>query len=249
MNQSTFNSEIFDEVLRIVVRDYHQKEIAEYNNITEEDKHIFSPEFEKKMKILFKRGKKFKNDVKKYTAGFLQKSAIIVLIILSVSFISLFAVEAVREEIYKIITTFYEKYIQVGFGDTNVQNLIADIPPEQIEETYLPSYVPDGYWEEKVSKSDNNVSAVYINNENQNIFYYQRLISAFTFIDGEDYIENDINISGMSGKIYEYNKHDEISYFIIIWRNNKYSYQVIGYVDREEMIKIAESVIVQDIEK
>ncbi|MCL2774564.1 MAG: hypothetical protein FWD71_14640 [Oscillospiraceae bacterium] len=49
---NNFISKIFDEVLRIVFWDYHQKEISEYNNLRDEEKHEFSPEFEAKMRII-----------------------------------------------------------------------------------------------------------------------------------------------------------------------------------------------------
>ena len=246
MEKNELKSRMFEEAIKMVLWDYHDKEIDEFNRITENDRHIFSSEFESKMSKILKRGKRFRADFKIYALKFLKKSGVIALIVLSISFLGLLTVEAVREEIYKIITTAYEKFIRIGFGDMGNQVFTVDFPPERIEESYLPSYVPDGYWEDDISQSDTHTKAIYINNENDNIIYYQKLISSFTSIDGENYIEDDININGMNGKIYEYDKPDEIKYYIIIWTDSKYSYQVIGYVSKEDMVKIAESVIIKN---
>ena len=244
-----FKSRMFDEALKIVVKDHIKKEIDEYNDIKDYERHEFSLDFETKMNRVLKRGKKFKEDFRKASLKIIKRAAIIVLIILSISFLSLLSVEAIRTEIYNIITTFYEKFIQINPTNTDNQNFIMSVIPEEIEEIFLPSYIPDGYWEDTVSKSDNNIRAVYINDEDENIIYYQRLLSDVVSIDGEDYIENDIYINGVNGKIYEYDKVDDISYCIIIWNDNKYFYQLYSFLDKEESIKIAESVTLQDIVK
>ena len=249
MNTNNFNSKVFDEVLRIVVRDYQDKEIEEYNNITENEKHTFSPEFEKKMKKILKQGRKFKGDIRKSSLNILKRISIIILVILSVSFLSLFSVKAIREEIYNIVTMFFEKYIDIQFVNMDNVNFVSDLSANIIYETYLPSYIPDGYWEDTIEKSECDVKAIYINTEEENIVYHQQLLSVAISIDGENYIENDININGINGKIYEYNKTDDISYYIIIWSDNKYSYKLRSFLNKEETIKIAESIKLQNIEK
>jgi len=223
-----------DEVYARVVKlklgsDYSNKQIGEILDISD--------------KIL-KRGKRFKADIQKSSLKILKKSAIIVLVVLSLSFVSLLTVESVRTEIYNVITTFYGKYIDVRFANTNNQ----DAAPEKIEHIYLPSYVPDGYVEVGILKSDYNIKAIYMNSGDNILFYSQDLLSAAIGVDGEDYTESDITINGKNGKIYEYNKPDGI-FFTIIWHDNKYSYSLTGHSSREEVVKIAESVRRKNTEK
>jgi len=56
------NSKVFDEMLKMAAKEHIEKEIAEYNTITENDRHIFSTEFETKMSKILNRGKKPKNE-------------------------------------------------------------------------------------------------------------------------------------------------------------------------------------------
>ncbi|MCL2814919.1 MAG: DUF4367 domain-containing protein [Oscillospiraceae bacterium] len=249
MDNSDFKSKIFDEVLKIVVKDSIKKEIAEYNDVKEDERHTFSPEFESKMTKILKRGKKFKTDFRKNSLKIIERTAVVILIILSLSFVSLFSVEAVRTEVYNMIITFYEKFININFKNTDNQNFIMGVIPEIIGEVFLPSYIPEEYWEDDISKSDVDVRAVYTNDEGKNIIYYQMLLSAVVSVDGEEYIENDITINGNNGKIYEYNKADDIVYYIIVWNDNKYFYQIYSFSNKEETIKVAESVVLHDVEK
>jgi len=244
MDNNDYKSKMFEEAIKLVLWDYHQKEIDEFNTITEDEKHKFSLAFESRMQKILKRAKRFKGELKISALKTFQKIGIIVLIILSISFVSLFTVEAIRKEIFNIITTFYEKYIGVSFESESSQNYII----ERIEETYLPSYVPDGYSEVEILKSDNNIIAIYINDKDEMIIYSQDLVRANMNIDGEDYTESDIIINGMSGKLFEYAKPDGVLYNILIWTDNKYSYSLQTYLIKTEVIKIAESVKLQVIE-
>ena len=63
MENINFKSKMFDEALKIVVEEHIKKEIEEYNEIKEDDRHTFSPEFEARMNKILKRGKKFKEIV------------------------------------------------------------------------------------------------------------------------------------------------------------------------------------------
>ena len=236
MSNYNFKSRIFDDIIKEAMRDYHQKEVEEYNNITEADKHKFSPEFEAEMNVLLKKGKRFKDDIRKSAVKFTKKAVIIILIILAISFVSLLSVKAIRENIFNFITNFYEKYIDVTAVDT-------DVPPETITEVRLPTYIPDGYMEADNSISSTEVYAYYIDDENEIITYYQYVISRGLSVDGEDYTESDVDISGMKGKFYEYNKSDLPAHNIIIWNDNRYVYELYSYLSRDEAVKMAESVL------
>jgi len=49
MEKVYLNNETFEKVFKMVIKEHIKKEIEEYNDITEEDKYDFSPEFEAKM--------------------------------------------------------------------------------------------------------------------------------------------------------------------------------------------------------
>jgi len=237
---SNFNSRVFDEALRIVVKEHIKQDLDEYNKVTEAEKHVFSPEFEARMGKVLKRGEKFKDGISRKIASLkvLKRTAIIVLIILSVSFVSLLSVEAIRTEISNIITTFFERFIDIRYDDAGNPNFML----KRIEEIFLPAYIPYGYVKAEVFKSELNIIAVYVDDdENEVIYFFQNLLSAAIAIDGEDFIEHDIVINGFSGKIYEYNKPDD-NFFIVVWNDYRYFYQLSSPLSKEETIKIAESV-------
>jgi len=244
MDKNDYKSKMFDEAIRLVLWDYHKKEIDEFNNIKENERHTFSSEFKTKMSKLLKRGNKFKSEIKVTALKTFQKTAIIVLIILSAAFVSLLAVEAIRTEIFNIITTFYERHINIQFESTSNQNFVVD----RIEYIHLPSYIPDGYWEVEISISNNRILAIYINDKDEMIVYFQNLLDNTVHIDGEDYTKSYITINGMNAIIFEYDKPDGVSYNIIIWNDNRYSYSAQTHLSKAEAIKIAESVQLQDIE-
>ena len=75
------------------------------------------------------------------------------------------------------------------------------------------------------------------------------MLSTVVAIDGEDYVENDVTINGIYGKLYEYNKIGDISYCAIVWTDNRYFYQLRCYLSKEETLKIAESVKLQAMEE
>jgi len=237
-----FKSRLFDEALKIVVQERIKKEIDEYNDITETEKHKFSPEFEEKMAQLLKRGKKFKGDRRKASLKILKRTAVIVLVLISVTIASLLSVKAIRIEIYNFITTLYKNFIEIRFTNTEDESRIPDLPPEAIEDIYLPDYIPDGYGEEKIEKFYNQIRAVYINKDNEKISYYQKLLNCPISIDGEDYAASDVSINGICGKIYKFDKTDGVLYYTVVWHDDKYFYCLYSFLDEEETIKVAASV-------
>ena len=232
MKTNDFKSKMFDETLKIVLQEYNQKEIDEYNDITEKDWHTFSPKFEAKMIKILKRGKRFKDNFRTASLKILKMSAIIVLILLSVSFISLLSVEAVRTPIIKYFMTVYEKYSSIYFiNDDEVY------VPMTLETLYAPDYIPDGYafYEEE---TDVNVrSLYYTNSDGIEIRFQQFILATGITINTEGITTEDIFINENKGIFYN-NRGGNV----ILWNDDQYAYLVGGPVDRISLQKMAESV-------
>jgi len=233
MKTNDFKSKMFDETLKIVLQEYNQKEIDEYNDITEKDWHTFSPEFETKMSKILKSGKKFKDNFRTASLKILKKSAIIVLILLSVSFISLLSVEAIRAPIFKYFITVYEKYSSICFVSDDDEVYV----PATIETLYAPDYIPDGYaFCEEIT--DMNGRAIYYTNaDGIEIEFQQFIIAANITINTEGITTEDIFIHADKGIFYT-NRGKSV----ILWNDGQYAYLVGGPIDKISLQRMAESV-------
>lgn len=242
MSNISLSDKLFDEALRIVLPEHDKKEVNEYKNITiEEGKHKFSSEYQKKKENLLRIVKKSEKISRKSLSFIFRRTAVVVLILLSVSFVSLLTVESVRHEIGNAFMTFFERYIRIEFRNRSAANgNVADI----ITNIYLPTFIPDGFREYEILKSEANVFALYINRENAIISYTQGLFSATLYVSGEDYTMREIEINGMKGNIIIYTDADgdEITGIIILWNDDRYYFHLSTHLTEYETIRIAESV-------
>lgn len=237
------NDHDFDDMLTLAAKEYLQEKAAEFDSLADE-KHEFSPQFNKRMKKLLKEHRKPNGFVFKLI-NFSKRTAAVILLILSVTLVSLLTVKALRAEIVKIFRTFYEKYIDISFTDENGDLLEVN---ETITEVYLPSYIPEGFVEYEVVTYTLMVSADYINDSGEVISYYQGVAGGTGIsLDGEDYTASEVFINGTEGQMYEYIKDNgRIKSCTILWNDSKYYYMVIGGIDTDELLKIAYSLEKQE---
>ncbi len=238
MNKNELNNMIIENMINLAAKECLQKEINEFNDVSDMEKHTFSPAFEKKMEKLFKI--KPKKLTVKSIMSVTKKVAVVVMIVISLTFAGLMSVKAFRAEVYRIVTEIYEKYIDIFFksDDESTKSQV-----NKIEETYLPSYIPDKYERSNLIISFIKVMAEYINSNGNMIFYDQGLISdGGPSIDGENYSIKNIKINDINGSLYIYNEEtlDNNRYFII-WYDEKYYYTLSGNIELSELLKMAES--------
>ncbi|MEA4831243.1 MAG: DUF4367 domain-containing protein [Oscillospiraceae bacterium] len=164
--------------------------------------------------------------------------AITALIIISIIFGSIMSVSAVRESLWKTVTKWYDKYIDIYFNNYSYESS----PPSEIEIVRKPMNI-SADWEENILSNDS--TSVYIEyyKDNEFLFSYQQglIQDGSVWINGENVKVTDIQIHGCEAKLSQNNDNPDDCQ--IIWNDGEYYYMISGYtLPIEQMIKIAESV-------
>ncbi len=206
----------------------------EMDKLLEEYKEIKIPEsldswFNNYHKSLVKKEnhQKFKKKIVKY---FKNIAALIGIIFLSVSILTV-SVEAFRINLFNLIIEMREKYGEITFenkSDNTINN--------ENKEGYYPSYIPKGYKLDEIIENDISREIIYKNN-NEFIYFTQDDLNMNYKIDTEDAEVSTIYINGYKAVLSIKN-----GYSIIIWTNNEYVFGINGQLEKEEIIKMAESV-------
>ena len=201
----------------------------------DECKHItFSAEFERKMQRLINMEKKpyyyLINTVGKRVA------CIVIAALIALTSIT-FGVKAIREAVIDFFVETFEKFSIVGFKD-------EDIPENNktIETYYAPTYIPEGYELKKDKRMVTYRRMRYESNEGYIEFNQDIMQGISTYIDTEDAETESISVLGYKAF---YSNKDEM--FLIYWNDSHYSYaiQTESGLKKEEVIKIAESIVAE----
>ena len=226
MNKNTLNERILDEIIRYAVTN----NIEETKWAREEElakRYTFSASHEQKMQQLFKQQKHkekiahMKRSALKIAAG--------VLIFLSVSFVTVMNVDALRVNFLNFINERLEQYTKISIKP-------GSKPNTEVFGEMFPSYLPENY--EKVffeSKNEYYYCRYQDNNGNQIIL--EKLSEYNTAgIDSENaYIEHLI-VNGHAAEYYEKN-----SYSTLLYKYEGKVFLLSGPISKNEIIKIAES--------
>lgn len=198
----------------------------------DECKHItFSAEFERKMQRLINMEKKpyyyLINTVGKRVA------CIVIAALIALTSIT-FGVKAIREAVIDFFVETFEKFSIVGFKDEDIPSQL-----DYIETYYTPTYIPEGYELETDEQLKTNRRIKYVFNNNYISFKQNRISIDDTYIDTE--ISEVQEVIVLEHKAI-YLKKDKI--MMLYWNDINYSYliQCEGEIEKEELIKIAESI-------
>ena len=209
-------------------------ELKMLNSIPREDElnHQFSKRFQRKMNKLIIYEKK--SPLHRTIIYYGKKVAVIFLILFSITFASTMSIKANRVRFIEFVTEIWEEF--TSFICKSEDNTEEDklIPTS-------PSYIPDDYkiLHEEVSEYFQRI--IYINNENNQIFYEQKLLSYLTKItdtEGVEIVEYTIGSQRVSSFI---NKGINQLY----WNDGSYYYSLVSTIDMDELIKMAESIIIK----
>jgi hypothetical protein len=172
--------------------------------------------------------KKLLNRIKTFS----RKAAVILLILISAMSALVFSVEAVRVRVLNFFMERNDKYTEVRINEETFDNLTPNLDWESY---YQPNYMPESYFFES-SKAIGSLKVLkYTDGENQ-ITFTQSNTEADFQLDTENAILNEIYIDGDPGQLII--KEDKI---ILFWYNQEASFNIIGHVDKDEIITISES--------
>jgi len=215
--------------------------LAEYPVEDDSDPEFKLPiEFERKIKkniVKYVRKEKF-NKIRNATVELLPKTGIFLLILLGSFTIMVASVQALRVKALNIILNIENQYTRIQTKDKN--NSYAKLVDKQVLQDwsgYVPNYVPHGFIIDK-TKENGIVNVIYYKNEQGHTIEFTQYITSNTDlrIDTEGAKVQNILIHSNDALLSE-----EQEIVSIVWKVD-YLFSLIGEADKEEMIKMAESI-------
>lgn len=164
----------------------------------------------------------------------LKRVAVVMLAVISISFVGVLSIEAVRLDIYNAIIEWFDEKLGVRFDDvsTNAPDRILD---------YKEPILPDGYDRFEVQKDEVNFLVEY-ESETSLVTYHQRPLNGYSsFISNEKTDVEDITVMGYDGIKAVFESHG-VTTTTIIWKDSEYAYMIAANLPYEDILKIAESI-------
>lgn len=195
-----------------------------------EIQHQFSNRFKRKMKTLLKYERR--TPAMRRFVQWTKNTAVILFVIVSLSFGTVLSVEAYRIRFFEFITEVWYDLtsIVIRSNDNALNDTLIPVTP---------SFIPEGYeiLEQSTSKYENII--IYNNENGAEIYFSQELLTQSEFIiDSENAVIETFTIGAQD--IYMIiNKNITQLY----WHDDTTIFSIIGSFDRTELIKIAESII------
>ena len=209
-----------------------EKWIAVFEKKAAEERYVPSEQFREKVRSLTERANRMEKRQK--MIKFLKQATAVFLIMVSVSFAACMSVEATREKIIEFIRKIHADWTEYKY----------DLKEGTVAEFVLiePEYLPEGYREyDREDMGD--VVHIYYQNGKQGIdteiIYEESTAEGLTVgLDTEGAI---IRTKDIDGENVEYFVNKEMGY--VYWTDADTYYNIIGYVDVNELLKMADSII------
>ena len=196
----------------------------------EELSHKFSNRFQRKMNKLIQQQKR--SPFMKSFVNLSKRVAIIFLVIISIIFTTTMSVEAYRTKFFEVIKEVWEEFTSIIFKNKENIDDVKFIPIN-------PTFIPDDF---KIVDHEINSYEQFTYWENDNgmeIMFEQAKIMANAIITDTEGIEVEEKFIGEQKIIYFTNKNVNQIY----WYDDNYTYTIISEYDKNELLKMAESII------
>lgn len=196
----------------------------------EELSHKFSNRFQRKMNKLIQQQKR--SPFMKSFVNLGKRVAIIFLVIISIIFTTTMSVEAYRTKFFEVIKEVWEEFTSIIFKNKENIDDVKFIPIN-------PTFIPDDF---KIVDYEINSYEQFTYWENDNgmeIMFEQAKIMANAIITDTEGIEVEEKFIGEQKIIYFTNKNVNQIY----WYDDNYTYTIISEYDKNELLKMAESII------
>lgn len=208
----------FDEISELAKDIEYPKELDEwFNDYLEKSK---KSEMGRKRAALMKR---------------VASRAAMVVIVLGIGLtVMTFIVEAFRIKFLNLITDVTQKY--TSFQIEEIKNKEENSIPTNWNNYYLPEYIADGYSLDRVQEFGENKIMFYQNSQGEEIQFSQSPNNNNFQVDTENAETTEIMINDRKGILVDKN-----GLITLFWYNTDVAFYLSGNIDKEEMIKMAES--------
>lgn len=231
MNEAAKNK-IFDIVLAEALKECMDDELEEVDRIVADEKYEFSPKFDRDMKKFINSiGRK--DRIKKYARGCV-KAVVSLAAVFGIFFGVLLTQPSVFAAVQNVFRSVFDKYDKYEFSSN------GELTVENFDDSFRLGYVPEGYY-----LSLGNYSPVYISltytNENDKIYFIYAIADGLTsYYDNEHNTYYEFEYNGTEYHYYESNDSD--FYDTLLWYDRGYSFSILAFLPKDELIKMAESI-------
>ena len=214
-----------------------KNEIAAYNAADPEIR--LSAKARKRIQKRLRLEREYKEQHERYSPVWeiSKRIAIVVLVVLSLSFVSVMSVEAVRVALWEAILEWGEESIHIWYESTVEE-------PEVLTEIFEYKE-PRGIGEEYVRYDGNKTKYNYTieyESENCSISYSQDLLmNKGLYSSNENTVAENIMVHQYQGVMLEYEVYG-VKMIQLVWSDNKYIFSLSGNVSSDYLISLAESV-------
>lgn len=227
--------EVTDEMLRKLTQEWVNSIPAQYPE--SEHPHHFSLRFHLRMLPLFWRAWRMENEKEKTPLPLrCGRMAAALLAAAVMSATVAMAVPEIREKVFQMVREIYEKYSNIHYDQLDESYVAGEFVQ------YRLTYIPEGF----VQTQDQNVGESHFEqykspDGSMTIKYRQvRLENAVFDVDTEKIEPVEIILNGEQTAWYVGNS----SWKVLYWDDGEYSFTVSGDLQKEELVKIANSLSV-----
>jgi hypothetical protein len=195
--------------------------------------HEFSDSFLEKMEVVVQQDRR--HQARK--TFLLRIAAVFLALLIGAGALFAFSPE-VRAAVTQWVREVYENSILYRFIEEKESSSIPD---------YEVGWLPKGYEESDVYKDDDLISAIYENEAGEsiiiNLYSMQNgTIHEMIYQNGTEYAHKKITINGMPADYYEVPDHSDSNDLVVFYEMKKVVLHINGFLDKESMIHIAESI-------
>ncbi|MCH5303553.1 MAG: DUF4367 domain-containing protein [Ruminococcus sp.] len=218
---------IDDKMLISALEIYENKRLSDYNL-----RESFTPSksFEKKMEKLIKSQTNFYYRVT-YTKT---RKTLVALVATLILLASVLSVTAVRETILNFFVYHGDgenNAVVIEYNDEN-----SSLYPKKIEKAYSLSYVPEGYTLSEKTSDEDNLSEIYVCGEDYLDF---EQFTKDDYLSASDSEFSAAKSESFNGQDYIIRTSDDMT--MLIWEKDGYVFELVGFIEKSEMFKVADS--------
>ncbi|MEE3428841.1 MAG: DUF4367 domain-containing protein [Ruminococcus sp.] len=145
---------------------------------------------------------------------------------------SAMSVTAIRESILGFFISHTSEVDVIEYNNENPESY-----PKTLNEHFTPSYIPEGYKLEDETSDSTSRELYYVKGENYIDFEQFTKAEYSSASDSEFSAPEKVTDNGM-----EYIMRTDEDMIMLVWEDKGYVFEMTGFVDKDEMFKIARSV-------
>lgn len=233
---------VFDGILTAALNEFITEELRLLP--TDDELSVMYPTSEKQLKQYRKKAKQKQRKAPTLPV-YLKRIAVIALAVISVTFGVLMTNEGVRAAIVKSFITWYDKYVEFDFSryEEPEKEEEEETDPLAAIDALVIGYVPEGYILSESVEDPGFRQYVYMTDTGEYL-----VIEIGTSKDtsiGLDHVNSVLEKLSLNGKDMYLSYNDTDQYGSIVFGNKMYTMSISGLIAKDELIKIAENITVE----